>query len=87
MEITLKFFAKAKDLTGTAETKFHVKQSNSLTVGSFLQQVHSKFPRLRELNNEVILAHNLEFVELNPTSPFNIRSGDEIAFLPPVSGG
>jgi molybdopterin synthase catalytic subunit len=41
------------------------------------------FPRIREMAGSIVLARNLEFSE----SSTAVADGDEIAFLPPVSGG
>ena len=43
----------------------------------------SRFPRLKEVAASVVLALNQEFSA--PSAPLN--EGDEVAFLPPVSGG
>lgn len=44
--------------------------------------------RLEQIRHQVILAHNLDYVELSdPNKPLNLQAGDEIAILPPVSGG
>ena len=42
-----------------------------------------RFPRMRELAQSIVVARNQEFAELAA----KIQDGDEIAFLPPVSGG
>jgi molybdopterin synthase catalytic subunit len=42
-----------------------------------------RFPRLQQMAGSIVVARNQEFADL--TTP--IAEGDEIAFLPPVSGG
>jgi len=42
-----------------------------------------RFPRLREMSKSLVLALNQSFSE--PSAP--LSEGDEVAFLPPVSGG
>jgi molybdopterin synthase catalytic subunit len=42
-----------------------------------------RFPRIREMEGSIVLARNHEFTELGAA----VGDGDEIAFLPPVSGG
>lgn len=45
MEIKLRFFAKAKELSGIAETVLQVQQAANLTISSFLNQLFAKYPR------------------------------------------
>ena len=58
-----------------------------LADGSRLSQVFehyaSRFPRLKEMSGSIVLALNQQFS--NPTAP--LAEGDEVALLPPVSGG
>ena len=55
--------------------------------GSSLRDVFETYadrhPRIRQLAPSIVVARNQEFAELST----NIEDGDEIAFLPPVSGG
>lgn len=55
--------------------------------GADLQSVFAdyaaRFPRLAELRKSIVLARNQQFAD--PATP--LADGDEIAFLPPVSGG
>jgi molybdopterin synthase catalytic subunit/sulfur carrier protein ThiS len=48
----------------------------------FTRYAH-QFPRLTDLESSIVLACNQEFCDRSAA----IREGDEIAFLPPVSGG
>jgi molybdopterin synthase catalytic subunit len=43
----------------------------------------ARYPRLREMAKSIVMARNQEFAALSTT----VQDGDEIAFLPPVSGG
>lgn len=43
----------------------------------------ARYPRLRDLAPSIVVAHNQQFAPLSAS----ITEGDEIAFLPPVSGG
>ena len=58
-----------------------------LADGSRLSQVFehysSRFPRLKDMSGSIVLALNQQFS--NPTAP--LTEGDEVALLPPVSGG
>ena len=50
---------------------------------SVFESYSSRFPRLREMTASIGMARNQQFA--SPTSP--VSEGDEVAFLPPVSGG
>jgi len=43
----------------------------------------ARYPRIRELSKSIVVARNHEFAELSTP----LADGDEVAFLPPVSGG
>ena len=50
---------------------------------SVFEHYASRFPRLRSMAESIVLALNQEFS--TPAAP--LSEGDEVAFLPPVSGG
>jgi molybdopterin synthase catalytic subunit len=56
---------------------------NGARLGLVFDLYASRFPRLRAMAASVVLALNQEFS--TPESP--LAEGDEVAFLPPVSGG
>ncbi len=70
-----------KDVAGKAEEQLELPPG--ATLGAIFDHYSSRYPRLRELSNNILLARNQEFA-----SPETVAAeGDEIAFLPPVSGG
>jgi len=75
------FFGMLKDITGMRD------DSLSLGEGAQLRAVFdhyaARFPRLKELAPSIVLARNQQFASLDAA----VEDGDEIAFLPPVSGG
>ena len=80
MNLSLLFFAALRDLTGLAEDEIVVQQAN-LSVSGLKEKVQERFPRLTW--EGVRVAVNEEFV----TDAHPLRSGDVVAFIPPVSGG
>jgi MoaE-MoaD fusion protein len=42
-----------------------------------------RYPRLKDMARSIVIARNQEFAELST----RVENGDEVAFLPPVSGG
>ena len=66
---------------GLREDTIEVTQGAKLE--SILESYTNRFPKLRDMASSLVIAHNQQFA--SPDSPAS--DGDEIAFLPPVSGG
>ncbi len=81
MAIRVLFFASLADITGFHET--HADPSLHNSVGSIFRRFAGEYPRLKEYAPFVLCAVNSEFAGLETP----VREGDEVAFLPPVSGG
>lgn len=75
------FFGMLKDIVGRPEDD--AEWAEGTTLGSVFAHYSSRYPRLRELEGSILLARNREFA----AAATQIADGDEIAFLPPVSGG
>jgi molybdopterin synthase catalytic subunit len=81
MKVEVLFFGLAHDLTGLAREQAEVAEGERL--GDLRRRYEDRFPRLRELSRSLLTAVNQELAE-----PARIlREGDEVAFMPPVSGG
>ena len=81
MKVHLRYFALWRETLGRAgETR---EVAPGLTVGDLFDQVTADQPRLAALRGATMLMVNQEYVP--PTTP--LQDGDEIAFIPPVSGG
>ena len=70
-----------RDIVGRAEENIDVEDESRLD--SVFERYARQFPRLGELKSSIVLARNHQFCDR--TSP--VTEGDEVAFLPPVSGG
>jgi molybdopterin converting factor subunit 1 len=79
--ITLKLFATLRERAGQAELSREFPDGT--TVGEIWRAMVREFPALGGHRDSVGFAVNQEYVEGN----FKPRAGDEIAFIPPVSGG
>ncbi len=81
MKVKLLLFASLKDIAGRRDLEMELDD------GSTLQQVTEKlaslYPEIGRMQNSVRIAINQEFAD--ESIPLN--NGDEIAFLPPMSGG
>lgn len=70
-----------KEVAGGAE--HHLELGEGATLKTVFDHYAARFPRVRELSSSIVLARNREFA--GPET--GVREGDEVAFLPPVSGG
>jgi molybdopterin synthase catalytic subunit/molybdopterin converting factor small subunit len=70
-----------RDITGRRDDVLELSEGSALE--SVFEHYAGQFPRLRELASSIVLACNQQF---SPRSTV-VSDGDEIAFLPPVSGG
>jgi len=81
MFVKVLFFGVLKDLVGRSEERIDVAEGTRLA-GVF-EQYARRFPRMEEMSGSIVLARNQEFAGPDAL----VGEGDEIAFLPPVSGG
>lgn len=75
------FFGALKDVTGCARDTLDIPAPARLS--TVFDHYADRHPQLRALASSIVLARNHEFA--SPAAA--IDDGDEIAFLPPVSGG
>jgi molybdopterin converting factor subunit 1 len=75
------FFGRLKDVVG------HAEESLDLADASTLEQLFAAYaarvPELAKYRSSVVASRNQEFASWDTP----LHSGDEVAFLPPVSGG
>jgi molybdopterin converting factor subunit 1 len=81
LRIRVLFFGLLKDICGHTEELLELP--DGATIGSAFEHYAQLFPRLREMAASIVLARNHEFSKASET----VSDGDEVAFLPPVSGG
>lgn len=81
MHVKVLFFGMLRDLVGRSEEQIEVDEGSRLS--SIFEHYTRRFPRLEEMASSIVVAQNQEFA--SPEA--HIREGDEIALLPPVSGG
>jgi molybdopterin synthase sulfur carrier subunit len=93
MKVKVKFFALLREAAGTKELEEELEEN--ATVRSLLERLGSKLPkRFRELvfegqdvsKNVIILVNRRGIRELEGLET-KLKDGDEVALLPPVSGG
>jgi molybdopterin converting factor subunit 1 len=81
MVITIRLFARLREIAGASELERTV--SEGATARTVWDQLVLEFPALGDYARAVSCAVNEEYARF--TTPLN--AGDEVAFLPPVSGG
>ena len=81
MNIRVLFFGQLKDVAGCASDS--VELAEGATLADLLAQYEKKIPRLKDFLPSIAIALNQKFSF--PTS--RLKDGDEVALLPPVSGG
>lgn len=78
--ITIKLFAAAAQAVGAREL---TGDYSGQTVGQVLNSLRAQYPRLAALGDAIAPAVNLDYSDLERV----LHDGDELAFIPPVSGG
>ncbi len=83
MGVKVKFLALIADITGVNED--YVEVSLPIKLSDFKEIIYSKYPELRELEKRFPIVVLINGAKAGPGQIIN--DGDEVAFMPPVSGG
>jgi molybdopterin synthase sulfur carrier subunit len=75
------FFGRIRELGGISEESASVPEG--ATLADLFATYANRFPQLASFRGSLVASRNQEFSAWNTP----ITAGDEIAFLPPVSGG
>jgi molybdopterin synthase catalytic subunit len=75
------FFGILKDVTGRATDRIELPPGS--TAGAVFEHYAAAFPKLRAMERSILLARNQQFVRVSEA----LEDDDEVALLPPVSGG
>jgi len=81
MKVRVQFYAQLRDLAGIREQD--VDLAEGATVGDLLSQIYAQYPSLRAHDKSILIGAGVEFVDRN----YQLKSGEEIAIMPPVQGG
>ena len=81
MHVTVRLFARLRELTGAGELTRELP--DGATVGAAWESLARDFPSLTAYTASVSCAVNEEYSRPS----HRLEDGDEVAFLPPVSGG
>jgi molybdopterin converting factor subunit 1 len=81
VRVRVLFFGQLKDITGLAQEDAEITEG--ARIEDLFERYGQRFPRLADFRASVATSINQEYAAWR--SP--LASGDEVAFLPPVSGG
>ena len=81
MRITTRFFALHRDVVGVPELEIEVDEGT--TAGEVWSRLGEQYPRLIPATRSLMFAINQVYAD--PAT--ELHDGDEVAFIPPVSGG
>jgi MoaE-MoaD fusion protein len=81
MRVRVLFFGVLKDIVGMSEDSLEIAPNS--TLASLFESYAERFETLRDKRSSILFARNREFA--TPDAP--LAENDEVAFLPPVSGG
>jgi len=81
MRVRVLFFGQLKDITGV--TQEEAELSEGARVEDLFERYGRRFPKLAEFRSSIAASVNQEYSGWRAP----LETGDEVAFLPPVSGG
>ena len=81
MRVTVRLFARLRDIAGSGELAREV--APGATIGTVWRQLAEEYPALAAYERSISSAVNADYARMDTP----IGDGDEVAFLPPVSGG
>jgi molybdopterin converting factor subunit 1 len=81
MRVTVRLFARLRDIAGAAELARDV--AADATIADVWRQLEAEFPELKGYGRSISSAINADYARMDS----RVGDGDEVAFLPPVSGG
>jgi molybdopterin converting factor subunit 1 len=81
MFVTIRLFARLREIAGTAQLERELP--DGATAETAWNTLAGEFRDLADYQRTVSVAVNEEYARFSTT----LQDGDEVAFLPPVSGG
>lgn len=79
--VKVRLFARLSDLAGIRETEIELAKEGTVT--DVFRMLCSRYPELSDYKERLMFAVNAEYVD----SSFTLKGGEEVALIPPVSGG
>lgn len=83
MSTTVLFFARGRELAGQSETSVQLKDAADTI--QLVDHLLKLYPKLAQIMTTSVLSLNQEY--LSTEQKVSLKDGDEVAVIPPVSGG
>lgn len=80
MKLTIALFGITKEIIGKQSLNYELTEGNNIAI--LLASLHKDYPKLQDLKS-LLVAVNSEYAENEQV----LNENDEIALIPPVSGG
>jgi molybdopterin converting factor subunit 1 len=81
VRVTVRLFARLREIAGAAELTRDV--NSDATIGVVWRELVREFPEMARYERSISSAVNADYARMDQA----VSDGDEVAFLPPVSGG
>jgi molybdopterin converting factor subunit 1 len=81
LRVKVLFFGRVRELTGIAEEAVEIPHGS--TLADLFERYAARFPQLAGFRASLVASRNQEFTSWDTY----LSADDDIAFLPPVSGG
>ena len=81
MRVTVRLFARLRDIAGAAELARDVPAG--VTAGDVWRALVAEFPDMARYDSSISIAVNADYARMGAA----LAEHDEVAFLPPISGG
>jgi molybdopterin converting factor small subunit len=81
MKVRVRCFAAAREIVGSGELIVDLPEGSTLT--QLFDRVQGQFPRLQGLAGSLLFSVNREYAPPDK----RLSADDEVALIPPVSGG
>ena len=81
IRVKVLFFGRLKDVVGHSEDSLEIAETS--TIEQVFAPYVARHPELAKYRSSLVASRNQEFAAWDTP----LGSGDEVAFLPPVSGG
>lgn len=85
MKVKVLFFAMTRELVGIRECDLILNNDNEtmITTVTLMEELCRLYPSLLSIFDQIVLAVNKAYI----TDAITLKDGDEIALIPPISGG
>ncbi len=81
IRISILYFANVKDATGVRKDAIELPQDTPIK--KLLTKISLTYPNIKGMLNNIQISVNYKVVNMNTI----LKDGDEVALLPPISGG